>query len=60
MLSQPDNLACVQADRRAIEAVGRQVSMAPPSKTGLILVTLRLPGGYRPEQFLTGLPFYLA
>ncbi len=58
LLSHPDSLAQVHAARRAIEAVGGQIIIAPPTKTGLVRVTLRLPENYTPAQFLLGLPFY--
>lgn len=58
LISRPDNLAQVRAARRAIEAVGGQLSIAPPTRTGLVRVTLRLSHGYQPAQFLPGLPFY--
>jgi hypothetical protein len=58
ILSRPGNIAQVRAVRRSIEAVGGQVVISSPTKTGLVRVTLRLPAGYTPAQFLPGLPFY--
>ncbi len=58
ILSHPNNLALVQKARRSIEAVGGRVVVAPPTKTGMVLVTLLLPEGYAPQHFLPGLPFY--
>jgi hypothetical protein len=60
MFSRPSNLAQVRAVRRAIEAVGGQMIVSPPTKTGLVRVLLRLPMGYTPAQFLPGMPFYPA
>ena len=58
ILSDPRNLAQVQAARRAIEAVGGWVQREPPTKEGLVVVILALPKGYAPKQFIPGLPFY--
>jgi hypothetical protein len=58
LLSNPQNLAQVQAGRVRIERVGGRLVIAPPTRTGLIAVTLYLPPGYYPDQFLPGLPFY--
>jgi hypothetical protein len=58
VLRNPNNVARVQAARRAIEQVGGQVRVAPPTKDGMTLVVLSLPEGNAPEQFLPGLPFY--
>lgn len=60
MLSNPNNLTRVQAARRSIEAAGGKVQIASPTKEGMILVTLLLPEGVFPMQFLPGLPFYPA
>ncbi|MBF6590098.1 MAG: hypothetical protein IVW57_06130 [Ktedonobacterales bacterium] len=58
LLSHPDNLARVQAAKREIERVGGRLSLAPPTKTGMVAATLELPEGYRPEDFVPGVPFY--
>jgi hypothetical protein len=58
LLSNPDNLARVQAARRAIERANGRVSIAAPNTAGLILVVLELPEGFTPSQFVAGLPFY--
>jgi hypothetical protein len=58
ILSNPRNIAQVQAARRAIEDAGGRVIIAPPTKAGMVLVTLRLPEPYAPQYFLPGLPFY--
>lgn len=58
LLSNPENVARVQAARREVERVGGRVSLAPPTKAGMVAVILELPEGYRPEQFVPGLPFY--
>lgn len=58
MLSNPANVARVRAVQRTIEQVGGKVSLAPPTKVGMVVVLLTLPEGYTPDQFLPGLPFY--
>ncbi len=58
ILSRPRNLAQVQQARKFIEAVGGRVVIAPPTKAGMVLVTLLLPEGYFPQHFLPDLPFY--
>jgi hypothetical protein len=60
ILSNPDNIARVQAVRRTIEAAGGKVTLSPPTNVGMVVVTLALPPGDRPDQFLPGLPFYPA
>jgi hypothetical protein len=57
LLSQPDSLAHVKAVQRSIERAGGRVKFAPPSATGMMLVTLILPAHLTPEQFLPSLPF---
>lgn len=58
VLSNPNNLARVQAARREIERANGRVSIAAPNMAGLTLVVLELPEGYTPDQFVPGLPFY--
>lgn len=58
MLSNPANVARVRAAQRAIEQIGGKVSIAAPTKVGMVIVLLYLPEGYTPDQFLPGLPFY--
>jgi hypothetical protein len=58
LLSNPQNVARVQALTRDIEQVGGRVSVAPPTKVGMVLVILELPEGYTPDQFFPGMPFY--
>jgi hypothetical protein len=58
LLSRPDNLALVEAQRRAIERAGGRIRIAQTAQSGLIMVLLTLPEPYRPEDFLPGLPFY--
>ena len=60
MLSNPNNLARVQAARRSIEAAGGKVQIASPTKEGMTLVTLLLPDGVFPTRFFADLPFYPA
>lgn len=60
MLSNPNNLVRVQAARRSIEAVGGKVTIAPPTKEGMTLVTLLLPEGVFPTRLFPDLPFYPA
>lgn len=57
-LSQPASLAQIEAARAAIERVGGSVKVAPPTRTGMALVTLVLPDPHRPEAFFPNLPFY--
>ncbi|HLY29814.1 MAG TPA: hypothetical protein VKQ36_02180 [Ktedonobacterales bacterium] len=57
VFSRPDNIARVQAARRAIERVGGKVEIIP-SNAGMTAVILTLPEPYRPEQFVPGLPFF--
>jgi hypothetical protein len=58
LLSNPDNLARVQAAKREIERAKGQVRIAAPNTAGLTLVVLALPEGTTPDQFVPGLPFY--
>ncbi len=58
LLARPDNLARIEAQRRAIERVGGRLHIASASPSGLVMVTLTLPSTYRPDDFLPGLPFY--
>lgn len=58
LLSNPASAARVQALRREIERTGGKVSIAPPTKVGMVLVILELPVGITPEQFFPDLPFY--
>lgn len=57
-LTLPASLARVRAARPDIERIGGQVEMIPTGVAGLVTVRIQLPEGYRPEQFLPGLPFY--
>lgn len=58
VLSNPNNLARVQAAKREIERANGRVSIATPNTAGLTLVVLELPEGYTPDHFVPGLPFY--
>lgn len=58
LLSNPQNVARVQSARDEIERIGGRLSVAPPSKVGMVLVLLELPESYRPDQFFPGIPFY--
>jgi hypothetical protein len=58
LLSNPQNVARVQSTRGEIERIGGRLSVAPPSKVGMVLVLLDLPEAYRPDQFFPGMPFY--
>lgn len=57
VLSRPDNVARVQAARRAIERAGGKVEIIP-SNAGMTAVILTLPDHHAPEHFLPGMPFY--
>lgn len=59
MLAHPASVARVVAARPAIERAGGSVKLAPPTASGMVLVTLILPDQYNPREFLRGLPFYL-
>lgn len=59
ILSHAANIAQVRAARSAIERVGGRVKIESPTPRGMVLVTLILPDGYTPQDFLPGLPFYL-
>ncbi len=58
LLSNPQNVASVRAAKGEIERVGGRVSIAPPSKVGMVLIMIELPDVYTPDQFIPGLPFY--
>ena len=58
LLARPENLAKVQAKRRAVEAVGGKIEIAPPTSTGMIMVVLWLPPQHQPSDFSPDLPFY--
>ena len=58
LLANTQSTDRVKAARRDIERVGGSVKLAPPTATGMVLVTLTLPDRYTPQQFLPGLPFY--
>jgi hypothetical protein len=60
LLSNPQNVARVQAAKGEIERAGGRISVAPPSKVGMVLVVIELPEAYRPDQFFPGMPFYPA
>lgn len=58
LLSQRESVDRVRAAQKAIARLGGSVKLAPPTVTGLVLVTLILPPTVRPENVLPGLPFY--
>ena len=58
MLSDPERVARVRQATKTIESIGGSVQIAPPTPQSMTLVTLWLPRGYLPEQFLPGFPFY--
>lgn len=58
VLSRPDNISQVRQEMRAIERAGGRVHLAPPTPTGMVVVTLILPSHRTPAEFLPGLPFY--
>ncbi|WIG61570.1 MAG: hypothetical protein OJF49_004318 [Ktedonobacterales bacterium] len=58
LLSNPENVARIQALRREIERLGGTVSIGPPSKVGMVLVLLKLPEGLLPQRLFPGIPFY--
>ena len=60
LLSRPESMDQLRQARQTIERIGGKVAIDPPTKAGMVVVTLWLPQPYRPEQFLPGLPFYPA
>ncbi len=58
LLSQRESIERVLAARQTITRLGGSVKLAPPTVTGMVLVTLVLPPQVRPEEILPGLPFY--
>jgi hypothetical protein len=58
LLSDPQSVAGVRSRKKEVERVGGRVSMAPPTRVGMVLVILELPEGYLPDQFFPGMPFY--
>jgi hypothetical protein len=59
LLASPANIAQVESTRLVIERAGGRVKLAPPTSSGMVLVTLILPDRYTPQDFLPGLPFYV-
>jgi hypothetical protein len=57
VISRADNLARVQAARRAVERVGGKIAMAPANAAGMVLVVVTLPEPYTPDDFFPGVPF---
>ena len=58
LISRPENIERVKQARQAIERVGGKVTLGPPTQGGMIAVTITLPNGYTPNDFVPGLPFY--
>lgn len=58
LLSQRESLDRVLAAQRTIASAGGSIKLAPPTASGLVLITLILPPMIRPEDILPGLPFY--
>ena len=58
LLSQRDSVERVLAAQRIIAKLGGSIKLAPPTMTGLVLVTLLLPPNVRTGEVLPGLPFY--
>ena len=56
-LSNSARIEAVRKARRAIEADGGKVEIAPPSKTARVLVTLYRPMPHVPDEYLPGIPF---
>lgn len=59
LLSNPANIARIEAARRQIERSGGRVHIAPAQRVGMVLVTLELPEKRVPEEYFPDLPFYL-
>ena len=60
MLSRPESLIRVQQARLAIEQVGGRIEFQPSGSPDLVLVLLRLPEPYHPDEFLPEIPFFPA
>lgn len=58
LLANQRNVAIIRSRIREVERVGGRVSVAPPTKVGMILVIVELPEAYTPERFFPGIPFY--
>lgn len=58
LLAHAKSVARVKAAQPAIERAGGRVKLAPPTASGMVLVTLILPDRYTPQDFVPGLPFY--
>lgn len=58
LLANQQNVATIRARIREVERVGGRITIAPPTKVGMVLVLLELPEGYSPDQFFPGIPFY--
>ena len=58
LLGNPQNVARVRAARSVVESVGGRLTLASPTKTGMVAVLIELPPGYHPDQFCPGIPFY--
>jgi hypothetical protein len=57
VISRPDNLARIQAARRAVERIGGKIVTAPANAAGMVLVVVTLPKPYTPDDFFPGVPF---
>ena len=57
MLAHPASVARVVAARPAIERAGGSVKFAPPTASGMVLVTLILPDQFIPENSCLGFRF---
>jgi hypothetical protein len=61
LLSSPANVARVRAVKREIERAGGRMHVLPPEGgQGLTVITIELPPGRFPEEFVPDLPFYPA
>ncbi len=58
-LTTPESIKRVQAAKRAVEQVRGTIQIVPTRTSGVVIVLLTLPDGYRAESLLPGIPFFL-
>ena len=60
LLSRQESVARVLKAKRDIERIGGNLVIAPPTASGMVVITLMLPDPYSPPDFFPDLPFYPA